>query len=76
MLPWEKTDADDAMPDRPMGRQTMTTHARRLLARVFLGLLEDNETQDILGRPQSRRARILTRRYLALEWTDETVPAS
>lgn len=72
MLPWEKTETDDVVPDRPTGRQAMTTHAKRLLARVFLCLLDDNETQDILGRPQSRRARNLTRRYLALEWTDET----
>ena len=72
MLPWEKTEVEDDASDRRMGRQTMSAHAGRLLARFFLGLLEDNEPQDILARPQSRRARILTRRYLALEWTDAT----
>ena len=72
MLPWEKTEAEDVVPDGPLGRQSMTAQARQLLARVFVGLLEDNEPQDILGRPSSRRARLLTRRYLALEWTDAT----
>ena len=72
MLPWEKTEAEEDVPQRRFGCQSMTAHARRLMARVFLSLLEDNEPREILTRPQSRRARILTRRYLTLDWTDET----
>lgn len=72
MLPWEKTEAEDVTTEPRIRRQAMTAQARKLMARMFLDLLEDNDPEDILARPQGRRARVLTRRHLAVEWTDKT----
>ena len=72
MLPWEKTEAEDITTEPRIRRQAMSAQARKMMARMFLDLLEDNDPEDILARPQGRRARVLTRRHLAVEWTDKT----